>query len=453
MQGLGGDLGQGLLGMALPLTLLAALLGTAAPLAEDQSRLLLKSPRQLEQVFKVLSNSIEVITPKEIEDLALPTQDFDQHSEEHWISWHFQQDNLTRSFIWSPQDLQEGLEPLFRYVRYDRRVSGDDRTRVQVTCETMMRHPSWGESANRVNFVVPGSMKKDSENFFNFCPEVIINNATFLVVDYEALHGKMAFRTKRDYVVPYYAEHAGALSHPAVTAERSLLIFFCASPYGWVREKFIDKYVREVETKPADVFISIERMQGHVYLQRLSESTFCLQFPGHTVSSSRVFMAIKTGCIPVFISDLYFNVLPYRDLIDWAQISIVFNDILVHPQQVIDSLRQVSSEEIFRLRTNLIEAEKLLMVFSLNPSNPVTLLFATMLLERLDYCYRGWTEGRTTAFIPLETCKLLEARIRKFVSDDVVAAARELLSDAHGKLIPFSNRLPYVPYHYGSLPP
>ena len=414
------------------------------------TRLLKKSQSQIEQVFQLLSSSVEIISPMALGDVPPPELNrFNQHSDEYWIPWHFQHDAVALRFFWNSSDPQGGHDPLFRYVRFDRRLAGSDEARARISCQAMMEHAAWAEPGHRIDFIVPGSFKTDSEYFYKFCPESVVNNATFLVVDYEALHGDIGLRVSKDYVIPYFADHAGHIVHPEVHAERSILIFFCSSPYGWVRAKFWEKFERDVRDE-ADVLISLNKITSEVYLEKLANSTFCLQLPGHTVSSSRLYMAIKAGCIPVFISDLYFRVLPYKDLFDWTQISILFPDAEAHPQDVINSLRRVSRDEILRLRRNLIEAEKHLMAFSLDPINPVTLLFATMLLERVDSCfYDQIVTGKSMLRAnkePRKSCKLLEKRIQEFIKDDVIAGAKELLSDANGGLIRYSNRSHYIPY-------
>lgn len=57
---------------------------------------------------------------------------------------------------------------------------------------------------------------------------------------------------------------------------------------------------------------------------------FCLNLQGHTRSSSRVWTAVRAGCVPVV--SIHHAVLPFRTLIDYSQLLV-----RVHPRELQDA--------------------------------------------------------------------------------------------------------------------
>lgn len=95
--------------------------------------------------------------------------------------------------------------------------------------------------------------------------------------------------------------------------------------------------------------------------QALLESTFCFIIPGDTPSTSKLYKAIFSGCIPV-IFVAFPTQLPFFSLIDWSKFSIIFYKDMIRftdsgkkIDQLLLLLYKVSQnkEKLAQLRDNL----------------------------------------------------------------------------------------------------
>lgn len=411
------------------------------------SYLLQKTQDQMEVVLSVAKHSVSFI-PVDAHGLSHvpPQEKISQHSEERWISWQLFNNNHTMPLLSLPVTNGSDMDPLFWFVCVP-------KGHLKAACEKTMSHPAWSSDyASTLDFIIPSSQCVDSEEIHRSCPEIEAD-ATFLYVDFDARPLPGATISRRDYVIPYHALHAGHISRPGISAKRSILVFFLASPYGTLRSRFLKRYLEE-DNQTADIIISIDPINEKSYLAMLSNSTFCLQLPGHTSSSSRLYMAIEAGCIPVFISDYYFNILPFNTLLNYSRFSIVFPNAEIYPKDVISTLRSLSDSQILELRSNLYAAQEHFATFKDVPYNPTELLFASIFLERVERCWGVWSsrqDGVTTkneyesVGIFMSICKRIKKRILLTMGLDLLAGASELLATASGSRLNFTRPV-FKPY-------
>jgi hypothetical protein len=97
-------------------------------------------------------------------------------------------------------------------------------------------------------------------------------------------------------------------------------------------------------------------------------------------------------------------------------VAISEGDFLQQPQEVLNSLRNVSPSEIFRMQRLLREVRQFLLYDSPHEFNPVCLAFMEAFMRRVEFCNRtSSTENyasTTTAFrTGMRFCDLLSERL------------------------------------------
>lgn len=68
----------------------------------------------------------------------------------------------------------------------------------------------------------------------------------------------------------------------------------------------------------------------HSYVESMLKARFCLITAGDNPSTRRLYDAIAAGCVPIFLSNLWYPVLPFHDQddIDWESFMVVLDDSL-----------------------------------------------------------------------------------------------------------------------------
>jgi hypothetical protein len=103
--------------------------------------------------------------------------------------------------------------------------------------------------------------------------------------------------------------------HPTEDAKRTIL----ASFVGVIDNYPIRRKMRDVCTGPEFV---VKKSQGTAEFRRLMNSSkFALCPRGYGPTSYRLYEAIQTGCVPVYIYDT--PVLPYADDLDWEEFCVL----------------------------------------------------------------------------------------------------------------------------------
>ncbi len=78
----------------------------------------------------------------------------------------------------------------------------------------------------------------------------------------------------------------------------------------------------------------------------LHNSTFCLVPRGRRLGSFRLIETLQAGCVPVVLADDW--VLPFSELVDWAQVAVVADERLL--LQVPEIVRSIPQARIFAMR-------------------------------------------------------------------------------------------------------
>jgi len=161
-------------------------------------------------------------------------------------------------------------------------------------------------------------------------------------------------------VVPYVAHsEIKEFTHlPPTDAIRKHRVTFCGS---LKRRSRFRKVISEVEgvhlNNVGDINAGHSQEQKKVinsYHETMRDSTFCLVPEGDTPSSRRLFDAMVSGCIPVFITWGYDR--PFENVVDYDSFSINLNPkrwLNGEAQDQIDELYAMTEDEIFEKRENL----------------------------------------------------------------------------------------------------
>ncbi|CAI5504451.1 unnamed protein product [Closterium sp. Naga37s-1] len=136
----------------------------------------------------------------------------------------------------------------------------------------------------------------------------------------------------KDVVIPYAPTVEPYLDDPGRWSDRTTLLYFRGSTEvfnnGRELRRSLARLFEAPQWKQGVVFepverrdeseVTVEDAQAMQHAMRCSR--FCLVPEGNTVSSSRLFNAMVSGCIPVVVSDSI--LLPFEDLIDFTRFAL-----------------------------------------------------------------------------------------------------------------------------------
>ncbi|CAI7736556.1 unnamed protein product [Closterium sp. NIES-53] len=137
---------------------------------------------------------------------------------------------------------------------------------------------------------------------------------------------------KKDVIIPYGSIVEPYLDDPGRWSDRTTLLYFHGSSEvfnnGRELRRSLAKLFSAPQWKQGVVFEAVERRdESEVTVEdveamqhAMRRSLFCLVPEGNTVSSSRLFNAVVSGCIPVVVSDSI--LLPFEDLIDFTRFAL-----------------------------------------------------------------------------------------------------------------------------------
>ncbi|CAI5463289.1 unnamed protein product [Closterium sp. Yama58-4] len=114
-------------------------------------------------------------------------------------------------------------------------------------------------------------------------------------------------------VLPVSMPRALPAFHALLPSLCTLTTDFSFSPLQWRQGVVFEAVERRDESE-----VTVEDVQAMQHAMR--RSLFCLVPEGNTVSSSRLFNAMVSGCIPVVVSDSI--LLPFEDLIDYTRFAL-----------------------------------------------------------------------------------------------------------------------------------
>ncbi|CAI5506725.1 unnamed protein product [Closterium sp. Naga37s-1] len=136
----------------------------------------------------------------------------------------------------------------------------------------------------------------------------------------------------KDVIIPYAPIVEPYLDDPGRWSDRTTLLYFRGSTEvfnnGRELRRSLAKLFEAPQWKQGVVFEAVERRdESEVTVEdvqamqhAMRRSRFCLVPEGNTVSSSRLFNAVVSGCIPVVVSDSI--LLPFEDLIDYSRFAL-----------------------------------------------------------------------------------------------------------------------------------
>ena len=142
--------------------------------------------------------------------------------------------------------------------------------------------------------------------------------------------------------------------------------------------------LEDCQLEPSSIGLDLPEEE---WLQHFSTSKFCPVIRGDSPHSHALLRAIKVGCIPVIISNLYKEYSsPFRSSLNMEDYSVMIDeeDFLADPGRELAKLKDLSTQEIAKKIDNLAFAQKLVL-----PDHPDSLLVPAFLRETMESIRRG----------------------------------------------------------------
>ncbi|CAI5961421.1 unnamed protein product [Closterium sp. NIES-64] len=185
---------------------------------------------------------------------------------------------------------------------------------------------SGGKAVAQPRVVLPVSMPRALPAFHGLLPSLCTLTTDFSFSPLQDLN------FMKDVIVPYAPLVEPYPDDPGRWSDRTTLLYFRGSTEvfnnGRELRRSLAKLFEAPQWKQGVVFEAVERgdetevtvedVQAMQHAMR--HSRFCLVPEGNTVSSSRLFNAMVSGCIPVVVSDSI--LLPFEDLIDFTRFAL-----------------------------------------------------------------------------------------------------------------------------------
>ncbi|KAE8699233.1 transcription factor DIVARICATA-like [Hibiscus syriacus] len=183
--------------------------------------------------------------------------------------------------------------------------------------------------------------------------------AIFVLADFGRYPLNIA-NVDKDVIAPYRHMVKSYANDTSDFDSRKTLLFFQGSIYrkdgGFARQELF--YLLKDEEDVHFSFGSLKNDGVNKASQGMHSSKFCLNIAGDTPSSSRLFDAIASHCVPVIISDDI--ELPYEDVLDYSEFCVfVRTSDAVKEKYLIELIRSISKEEWTQMWEKLKEVEPL----------------------------------------------------------------------------------------------
>ncbi|KAG4960618.1 hypothetical protein JHK87_037251 [Glycine soja] len=134
---------------------------------------------------------------------------------------------------------------------------------------------------------------------------------------------------------------------------RNTLAFWAGRSDSRLKEDLIAIWDNDTEIDIQNSRVDLRATGPVVYMEKLYKSKFCL-CPHGPIGSSRIADSIHFGCVPVIMSKYYD--LPFNDILDWTQFSIVLKETDVY--QLKYTLRSISEKHFITLNHNIVKIQK-----------------------------------------------------------------------------------------------
>ncbi|GFQ95834.1 hypothetical protein TNCT_268701 [Trichonephila clavata] len=219
--------------------------------------------------------------------------------------------------------------------------------RLKETSQVLSSLPYWNSGFNHLLFnMLPGSVPE-------YNPVLEINSHSAMIAG--ASFSTWSYRKTHDISIPVFSKIHG---HPfdsetckegsrqwlAVSAQTNIHF-----EYKNQLEDLAEEHTELLVLNRCSESNSTFRCRGgdsFTYPEVLQDSTFCLIIRGARLGQTTLSDAMRSGCIPVFVSDGYIP--PFDDNIDWKRASIsVFEEGL---GDLIHVLKSVSDERVSEMR-------------------------------------------------------------------------------------------------------
>ncbi|CAM6129655.1 unnamed protein product [Calypogeia fissa] len=156
------------------------------------------------------------------------------------------------------------------------------------------------------------------------------------------------FFPHKDATIPQVWPRTGFPKQAALIEQRKTLAFFAGAGNSPVRALVAKHWKTDSEIKVYTHKISTP------YDQALLTSKYCLHLKGYEVNTARLADAMHYGCVPIIIAD--YHDLPFNDVLDWSQFSLVVTAADI--PQLKDIIKAVSDDQYVEMQKNVMQVRQ-----------------------------------------------------------------------------------------------
>lgn len=205
------------------------------------------------------------------------------------------------------------------------------------------KYPYWNRSGGADHFYVNcHSIGKTATN------EALHVRTNAIQVVCSSNYHIQVFIPHKDATIPQVWPRVGFPEQAPLIAQRTTLAFFAGAGNSPVRALVAKHWVNDTEIK-----VYTKRIQTP-YDVALLTSKYCLHVKGFEVNTARLADAMHYGCVPIIIAD--YHDLPYNDVLDWSQFSLVVTAADI--PKLKDIIKAVSHEEYVEMQKNVMQVRQ-----------------------------------------------------------------------------------------------
>ncbi|KAG6549624.1 hypothetical protein Mapa_008602 [Marchantia paleacea] len=152
----------------------------------------------------------------------------------------------------------------------------------------------------------------------------------------------------KDATVPQIWPRSGFPKRAASIKQRKTLAFFAGAANSPLRAEVAKHWNNDSEIR-----VYTQRIDTP-YSEALLTSKFCLHVKGFEVNTARLGDAMHYGCVPIIIAP--YHDLPYNDVLDWKQFSVVVSNLDIPKLKKI--LKKIKPLEYAQMQSNVMQVRK-----------------------------------------------------------------------------------------------
>lgn len=247
-----------------------------------------------------------------------------------WLVGNQTGDDMDRSYI----EVMEFIDILPYYSRYN----GKDHIFIFAGGDGAARFPRWREYLPQSIIMTPESGYLTGQKIISYAPG-------------------------RDVLIPGFVPEAPKLFSKYFAKENRKYLFFYAgkTQHVAIREKLLELFG---DGEDPEIFVSEASMKREEYLEKASDSKFCILPRGISLWTSRFYELSFIGCLPVLLGTKW--ELPFADTIPYHEFTLRFPELSV--SQLKPLLSSITKDRYTSMRAALKQNVRHLMYDVADPA-------------------------------------------------------------------------------------